>query len=410
MNNIFQSPLKPVSEALTHMLKQASCDLATETISLLQAHNRILAQDQLAQVDVPPADNSAMDGYALCYQELQQQYLHVSQRIAAGQVPIPLHPGTAARLFTGAEVPLGADLVVAQEDCEVSGATIRIHGQQQLGQFIRRRGQDITRGTVVCRQGTRLQARHMGVLASIGIAQIEVYRPLRVGVACTGSELVDPGRALRAGQIYNSNRYLLAGLCAGLGFNLIDLGIVADHVDNTRIALEQAATQVDVLITSGGVSVGEEDHVKTAVQQLGNLELWQLASKPGKPMAFGYIKDTPFLGLPGNPASVLVTFTILARPFLMALQGQCTDPNEPMVLTGQLVNPPAQASDRQQYLRARVVPSTVEAGLQLQILANQSSGVLTTAIKGQGLVVVPPGQAGAEVARVVFLPYSKLEC
>jgi molybdopterin molybdotransferase len=409
MKHISDSPMKPVSEALAYMLKHAKGDLATETINLMQAHNRILAQAQIAQMDVPPADNSAMDGYALNFHDLQQQPLEVSQRIAAGQVSVPLQSGTAARVFTGAEIPAGANLVIAQEDCEIQGMAIKINGQHQLRQFIRRCGQDITRGTLACHRGTRLKARHMGVLASIGLAKIVVYRPLRVGIICTGSELIEPGQSLYPGQIYNSNRYLITGLCAGLGFNPIDLGIVTDHFDTTLKALKQAAAQVDVIITSGGISVGEEDHVKAAAQQLGQLEWWKLASKPGKPMAFGHIQNTPFLGLPGNPASVLVTFTILAKPFLLALQGQCTDPDGPVVLTGQLLNPPKQTSERQQYLRARVVSSTAAQGLQLEILADQSSAVLTTAIKGHGLVVIPPAQAGAEIKQVVFLPYSQLE-
>ena len=353
--------LTSVAAAQQQIMSTATCVLPTEGVPLFNARGRVLSAPVVSSVAVPPADNSAMDGYALRLDDLHLDMIPVSQRIAAGQAPATLEAHTCARVFTGAEVPSNAQLVVIQEDVELVAGGIRILASaltqgQKLGQFIRLKGQDVAAGEVVCHIGTRLEARHLGVLASIGIEKVNVYTRLKVAIASTGSELVNPGKALKVGQIYNSNRFLLAGLVDQLGMELVDLGIITDQRSITEEALALAADQADIIITSGGGSEGEEDHVKAAVATLGQLDVWKLAIKPGKPLAFGRVKQTPFFGLPGNPASVLVTFMVMARPFLLALQG-CTTTQE-LSLNARLLNPPQQPSVRQEYLRVRLVENT----------------------------------------------------
>ncbi|MDP6189341.1 MAG: molybdopterin molybdotransferase MoeA, partial [Gammaproteobacteria bacterium] len=316
-----QPGLMSIGEALATIMADINCLLDTERIPLQQAHGRVLAADLQAQVNVPPADNSAMDGYALRMADLTSRVIPVSQRVAAGQVPQPLQPGTCARIFTGAEVPEGAELVVMQEQTKLLDEGVQVLGEHQSGAFIRRVGQDVEQGSLVLTRGSLLSPRHMGVLASIGIDRVTVYRRLKVAILSTGSELVNPGTRLQAGQIYNSNSFQLAGLLAQLGVDLVDLGTIGDDAGTTRDALSKAASQADVVITSGGVSVGEEDYVKSSVAALGALDVWKLAIKPGKPLAFGHVANTPFFGLPGNPASVLVTFMALVKPYLLAQQG-----------------------------------------------------------------------------------------
>ena len=399
--------LTSVAAAQQQIMSTATCVLPTEGVPLFNARGRVLSAPVVSSVAVPPADNSAMDGYALRLDDLHLDMIPVSQRIAAGQAPATLKAHTCARVFTGAEVPSNAQLVVIQEDVELVAGGIRILASaltqgQKLGQFIRLKGQDVAAGEVVCHIGTRLEARHLGVLASIGIEKVNVYTRLKVAIASTGSELVNPGKALKVGQIYNSNRFLLAGLVDQLGMELVDLGIITDQRSITEEALALAADQADIIITSGGVSEGEEDHVKAAVATLGQLDVWKLAIKPGKPLAFGRVKQTPFFGLPGNPASVLVTFMVMARPFLLALQG-CTTTQE-LSLNARLLNPPQQPSVRQEYLRVRLVENT-QSGIVLEAMTNQNSGVLTTAVKGDGLAVVKVNTCGAEAQEVEFLPY-----
>jgi molybdopterin molybdotransferase len=403
-----KTSLTSVLAAQQQIMATAKCELTTELVSLFHARGRVLSAPLVSAVNVPPADNSAMDGYALRVEDLHLDIIPVSQRVAAGQVPRTLKAHTCSRVFTGAEVPDNAELVVIQEDVEVVDGGIRILASaleqgQKKGQFIRLRGQDVVLGQVVCETGTKLEARHLGVLASMGIAQVDVYRRLKVAIGSTGSELVNPGQELKAGQIYNSNRYLLAGLVDQLGMELVDIGIITDERSTTESALALASDQADIIITSGGVSEGEEDHVKGAVETLGQLDVWKLAIKPGKPLAFGRVKRTPFFGLPGNPASVLVTFMVMARPFLLALQG-CTSTQEHS-LNARLVNPPKRPSIRQEYLRVRLV-SNNQSGLVVEAMTNQNSGVLTTAMKGDGLAVVKANTCGEGALQVEFLPYA----
>ena len=403
-----KTSLTSVAAAQQQIMSMATCVLSNEWVPLFYARGRVLSAPVVSSVAVPPADNSAMDGYALRLDDLHLDIIPVSQRIAAGQAPTTLQAHTCARVFTGAEVPSNAQLVVIQEDVELVAGGIRILASalaqgQKLGQFIRLKGQDVAAGEAVCNTGTRLEARHLGVLASIGIEQVNVYQRLKVAIASTGSELVNPGQALKVGQIYNSNRFLLAGLVDQLGMELVDLGIITDQRSITEEALALAADQADIIITSGGVSEGEEDHVKAAVATLGQLDVWKLAIKPGKPLAFGRVKQTPFFGLPGNPVSVLVTFMVMARPFLLALQG-CTT-TQGFNLNARLLNPPQRPSIRQEYLRVRLVEST-QSGIVLEAMTNQNSGVLTTAMKGDGLAVVKANTCGDQAQDVEFLPYA----
>jgi len=403
-----KTSLTTVSTAQQHIMSTVKCGLTTEQVSLFHSRGRVLSAPVVSAVNVPPADNSGMDGYAMQMEDLSLDIIPVSQRVAAGQVPRALETHTCSRVFTGAEVPHNAELVVMQEDVELVEGGIRIRTSallqdQKLGQFIRLTGQDVVMGQVVCQAGTKLEARHLGVLASMGIDTVDVYQRLKVAIASTGSELVNPGQDLKAGQIYNSNRFLLAGLVDQLGMELVDIGIITDELSTTQTALSSAADQADIIITSGGVSEGEEDHVKDAVETLGQLDVWKLAIKPGKPLAFGRVKQTPFFGLPGNPASVLVTFMVMARPFLLALQG-CTN-TQGYSLNARLVNPPKRPSIRQEYLRVRLVPSA-QSGLVLEAMTNQNSGVLTTAMEGDGLAVVKANTCGDDAQDVEFLPYS----
>lgn len=394
--------LMPVEEALQRLLDPVTVTEKTETVSIMDALGRVLAQDVRSSVDVPPADNSAMDGYCIRFEDFQpDQAMVVSQRIPAGVPPERLQPGTVARIFTGAEVPDNADTVIMQEDVTADENGILINEAPELGQHIRPRGQDIQEGQVILERGARIRPQDMGLLASVGVSRVEVYRPLRVAIVSTGDELVEPGTPLAKGQIYNSNRYTLIGLLKGLGLDVLDLGVVPDDVEATEAAFIRAATEADVVLSSGGVSVGEEDHIKGVLEKLGQLSFWRLAIKPGKPFTMGRIMDTPFAGLPGNPAAVFVTFTLLCRPWLLKMQGASQYlPTEVLVPAAFATRKPG---GRQEYLRSRLVET--EQGAQVETYPNQSSGVLFSASWGNGFAVVPPGQVVAKGDLVRFLPY-----
>ncbi|WP_428035827.1 molybdopterin molybdotransferase MoeA [Amphritea sp.] len=397
--------LMPVAEALEKLLAEARVNVTTELVNIADALGRVLAEDQLSTVDVPPRDNSAMDGYALKLSDLAVgNRLVVSQRIPAGSAPKPLQSGTAARIFTGSEIPQGADAVVMQENTTAGESGdqywVDINEMPVVGDNIRPQGQDIRAGQVVMPAGTRMQAMHLGVLASVGIAAVRVYRPLRVAVMATGDELVMPGNPLLPGQIYNSNLFTIRGLLQGLGCEIVDSGIVKDTLEGTQVALRQASERADCIITSGGVSVGEEDHVKAAVESQGELKLWKLAMKPGKPMAFGYVNGKPLLGLPGNPAAVLVTFSILARPFLLRLMGAVHE--EVYSFSVEVGFSRARAISRQEYLRVQLVDGRAMMG------SSQSSGVLSSSITAAGYLVVPPDTVVAEGDRLMFIPFSEV--
>jgi molybdopterin molybdotransferase len=388
-----------VEQAVGILLEGADCLVGVEEVDLIGARGRTLAGDLVASIDVPPADNSAMDGYALRHADWKEPAaaLPLSQRITAGAAPAPLAAGTAARIFTGAEVPHGADTVVMQEHCEGSESEVRVLRLPAAGANIRRRGQDIARGQRVLSCGHRLRPQDLGLAASLGVARVAVYRRLRAAILSTGDELVEPGVVAGAGQIYNSNRFTLSGQLAAWGFEVVDLGVVRDDPRAVLEALVRAAREADVIITSGGVSVGEEDHVKSAVESLGSLDLWRIAIKPGKPFAWGRVQDTPFLGLPGNPVSVLVTLLVVARPFLFACQGVADTVVQAVSQPAAFAKP---GSSREDYLRVRGGP----AGLEL--FPNQSSGVLYSAAWGDGLVRQKVDEDIEAGGRVEFLPWA----
>ncbi len=380
------SPLLSVDEALERVLAGARPVAQTETLPLLEADGRVLAADVVSPLDVPGFDNSAMDGYAVALPEgaAPPYRLPVTQRIAAGSVGAALQPGQAARIFTGAPVPVGTTGVVMQEDCQLDGEVVTINVPVKPGQHIRRRGEDIATGTVVAAHGERLDPARLSLIASIGVPAVQVAARPRVAVMFTGDELTLPGEPLPPGGIYNSNRFALISLLKRLGCTVVDLGNVPDKRDATVAALSKAGEEVDLIVTSGGVSVGEEDHVKMAVEQLGALDLWRIAMKPGKPLAFGRVGNTPFIGLPGNPVSSFVTFGLFVRPFLLALQG-APDARRPIALPAGFAWP--RPDRRREFLRARW---NAETG-SLELFSNQGSGVMTSVVWADGLVEVEPG-------------------
>ena len=407
-------PLKALSEALDQLLGHAHPLQAVECVATADADGRVLAQDVVSALHVPPQDNSSMDGYAVCGEDVSELGLAypVSQRIAAGTSGHALKAGTVARIFTGAPIPAGADAVVMQEDCTVLAQTdgaglslVSINAMPLPGQWIRRAGEDVALGDVVMGKGTRLGPVELGLAASIGLAALSVVRRPRVALFSTGDELVMPGTVapqdMRPGAIYNSNRFFLAALLRRLGCDVTDMGIVPDQRDATVRALREAAARHDVILTSGGVSVGEEDHVKPAVQALGSLDLWQVAIKPGKPFAHGRIGSAHFLGLPGNPVSSLVTFLVLVRPFLLRLQGVTDIAMKTVAARADFDWP--RADKRQEFLRVRRNPL---GGLDLY--PNQSSGVLTSAVWGDGLAVNPAGATIAYGDSVSFVSFAEL--
>lgn len=406
-------PLLSLDEALARLVAGASPRriVQSETISSFDALGRVLAADVMSTLDVPPADNTSMDGYALRAADVPVAgtVLAVSQRIPAGVVGAALQPGTAARIFTGGQVPHGADAVVMQEHCaslpgDLAGGglgQVRVDTVPKPGQWIRRAGEDVRRGATVLAAGTRLTPQALGMAASVGAATLAVWRRPRVALFSTGDELAMPGEPLKPGAIYNSNRYTLRALLLAAGCDVQDLGIVPDRLDATRDALRRAAAGSDLILTSGGVSVGEEDHLKPAVTAEGALDLWQIAMKPGKPLAFGHVGDALFIGLPGNPVSSFVTFLLAVAPVLRALQGM--DPTGPTALSLRADFDWPKPDRRREFLRGRL---NTAGGLEL--FGNQSSGVLNSTVWADGLVDIPAGQVVQRGDAVRFLPMDSL--
>lgn len=402
--NESKKPLMPVGEALARLLENTVSPPETESIATESTLGRVLAEAQISGIDVPPLDNSAMDGYAIRTGDAGP--LRVTQRIPAGTVGHPLQPCTAARIFTGAPTPAGCDAVVMQEYCRQEGDTLHIDKPPRPGENIRRAGEDIANGAKILPAGTKLGPAEMGLAASVGLARLPVYRKLRVATFFTGDEIVMPGHALQPGQIYNSNRFLLAGLLAALGCEVIDLGNVADDLDATIATLQQAAAQADLIVTSGGVSVGEEDHVKAAVERIGKIDLWKIAVKPGKPLAFGSAAGTPFIGLPGNPVSAFVTFCIFVRPFILRCQGvQELTPTSFQVRSISDWSKPD--PKRREFLRARIETGE-DGGPVARLYPHQGSGVLTSCAWSDGLVEVLDATPIKHGELVKFIPFMGL--
>ena len=407
--------LMSVDDALVFILSKAAPISDIEDLDISHALGRILARPQISTINVPPYDNSAMDGYAFASCDISTDgdtQLRVSQRIAAGQTSQPLIPGTAARIFTGAPIPLGADCVVMQEHCHAANDVVITSPPVHAGQNIRARGEDVKAGATILEAGIKLRPQDMGLAASIGVAQLPVYRPLRVAIFSTGDELTAPGTPLAPGKIYNANRYTLTGLLHALHCDVIDVGIVPDNLAATRAALAAAAQQSDLIITSGGVSVGDEDHVKAAVEALGHLDMWRIAMKPGKPLAFGSINNltqnglsTPFFGLPGNPVSVFATFCLFVRPFILRRQGMTHTLPQPVSVRADFDW--LQSGNRREYLRARLHTGT-DGTTSAVIYSNQSSAALTSVSWAHGLICIAEGTTVQRGQMVSFIPFTEL--
>jgi molybdopterin molybdotransferase len=403
--------LLTVEQAIEKILMQAIAVEQVETVNILDALNRVLAEDLHSGINVPGYDNSAMDGYAVRSEDCQTAgvELPVTQRIPAGQVGIALQAGSAARIFTGAPVPEGADAVVMQEMCEQRdeknhGDRVIINTVVKAGTNVRRAGEDIAKNSTVLKAGKRLRAQELGLIASVGLAEFKVKRKLKVATFFTGDELVTPGRPLASGQIYNSNRYTLRGLLQVMDCEIIDLGIVPDTLEATVDVLKQAAAGADLVITSGGVSVGEEDYVRIALEKLGELTMWRIAMKPGKPVAFGKVDKTLFIGLPGNPVSVFVTYLLFARALIFKLQGVEDCQAKSVSVIADFDWPQVQ---RQEYLRVRLVQKDGQTVAQLY--PHQGSGVLSSASWADGLVEVLVGNEIKKGELVGYLPFEGLQ-
>ena len=400
--------LLSVDEALGILLAGARPVADTEQVATLAASGRVLAEAQHSTLNVPSVDNTSMDGYAVHAADCAsgEARLPVVQRIPAGSVPQLLARGAAARIFTGAPIPPGADAVVMQELCAQDGDAVIVKHRPEPGEWVRRVGEDIRAGSEILAQGMKLRPQDTGLAASVGLAALPLYRRLRVAVFFTGDELVMPGEPLPPGRIYNSNRYTLNGLLQLFGCEVRDYGIVPDRLETTRKVLCEAAAGNDLIVTSGGVSVGEEDHIKPAVEAEGRLSMWKIAVKPGRPLAFGEVNagaghKAHFIGLPGNPVSSFVTFLVFVRPFILRCQGvaRVAPPSFPLRADFDWPKP----DSRREFLRVKL-----NAGGGLDLFANQSSAVLTSAVWGDGFVDNPAKHAIRRGDAVKFLPFSEL--
>jgi len=411
MNDCCYNPnekMLTTDEAIDFLLERSHATELTETINTLDAIDRVLAQSIISTLNVPPLDNSAMDGYVTRFSDLNsdaETTLVISQRIAAGYIGDELEKGTAARIFTGAPIPEGADTVIMQEQCQQLDHNVVISGKIREGQHIRRAGEDITQGSEVMSAGQKLRPQDLGLIASVGVAEILVYKKITVAIFSTGDELLTPGDPVEPGKIYNSNRYTLTGLLQKLGCEIIDLGCIQDDLDATVEAMKQAAEQADLIMTTGGVSVGEEDYIKLAIDKLGSVEMWRVAMKPGKPVAFGKVNKTPFIGLPGNPVSVFVTFCLFARVVIRTMQG-CNNvlPRKLQVIAG---FDWARKGPRREFVRGQLVVND-QGQQQAFVYSTHSSGVLTSTTWADGLIEIPENACFEKGATLNWLDFSEL--
>jgi len=407
MNHCDTSPLLAYHEALEQLTDSIAPLGKIVEKSLFQVLGAVLAQSVESHIDVPGCAMSSMDGYAINTTDLAEQgitTLPLSQRIAAGGVAETLTPGTAAQIFTGAPVPRGADAVIMQEQVQLHAQDISFESRPTEGNNIRPVGNDICRGTTILSKGCRLRAQDIGLAASVGLQTLPVFAPIKVGIFFTGDELVEPGETLAIGKIYDSNRYTLHGLLETMGCEIIDLGLVGDTLDATREAMLRATTQADLVVTTGGVSVGEEDHVRIAIEHLGELRLWRLGIKPGKPLAYGQIDDTAFMGLPGNPVSVFATFCLFVCPVIQIMQGR--EWHKPISLPVRADFDWPKADSRREFLRARL-DTDADRQTRVQIYPNQDSGVLTSTVWADGFVEIAENQTVRAGEMVNYLPFAQ---
>jgi molybdopterin molybdotransferase len=398
------SQLLTVEQAQEQLLSQLKLNAQTESCSLHVASWRVLCEDIVSGIESPPANLAMMDGYALAISETAKTgtQFTISQRIAAGSIPnSTLQADEAARIFTGAMLPKGATTVVMQEMVSVQNNTITLLTDINPKQHIRYQGEEIQIGQTLLKAGTRLSPPAIGLCASIGLAQLPVYRTLSVALLVTGSELIEPGQPIEQGKIYNANLYLLESLLRAHGFDVVSMGVVADNLTATVNRLRDAAA-FDAIISTGGVSVGEEDHIRAAVDQLGHIDSWRVRMKPGKPFTFGRVQETPFFGLPGNPVAAFTCFHLFALPALRRLQGlpDMTIQAEPVTADFEF-----HAGDRREYLRARLI---TQLGQRVaQVYPNQGSAVLASTVWAEGFVQVQEGTTIKPGDRIAFIPFSQ---
>jgi len=407
MNTCDTTELLTYDDALAKLTAGITPIGAVVEVELRAALGAVLAADIESAIDVPGCAMSSMDGYAICTTDLAatgSTSLPVSQRIPAGSAAEALAPGSAARIFTGAPVPLGADAVIMQEQVTTAGEQISFDLRPGGGSNIRPAGNDIKRDTRILSRGCRLRAQDIGLAASVGLQTLPVYEPVRVGMFFTGDELVEPGETLATHEIYDSNRYTLHGLLAAMGCEIVDLGLVGDTLAATRAAMQQASTLADLVVTSGGVSVGEEDHVRIAIEQLGELRMWRIGIKPGKPLAYGQINGTAFMGLPGNPVSVFATFCLFVCPLIQIMQGRGW--RKPIALPVRADFDWPQPDSRREFLRARLVRDASDETV-VQIYPNQDSGVLTSTVWADGFVEIAEQQTVSRGQVVNYLPFAQ---
>ncbi|WP_316860177.1 gephyrin-like molybdotransferase Glp [uncultured Cohaesibacter sp.] len=404
-----KKPLMEVEDALSKILAGLSALDRTETVDLMAGRGRVLARDVVATTNAPPEDNSAMDGYAVRCDSLMSDAsrlsLPVLQRIAAGDVGVPMEPNSAARIFTGAAVPAGAQSVVIQEKCEEKDGVVTFKTPVKPGDNIRRIGEDISVGDVAVRAGTRLAPSHLAMAASIGVGTLTVFKPVKVAILSTGDELTDPGQPLGQGKIYNSNRYALNGLLEQLGCEVVDMGWAEDDLETIKQKLEKSADAADLILTTGGVSVGEEDHVKAAIEALGDLEIWSLNIKPGKPVAYGHVKNTIFVGLPGNPVSTYVTFLLIAGPVIRKLQGQAETVKPVWCLPAGFER--SKPGKRREYIRVKAVVGE-DGKMELHSFSRQGSAIMNSVCWADGLAKIPEDTLVNKGDMLDFLPFDQL--
>lgn len=388
-----------IEEALEILLTNTHKPTKTILVPIHQSLGMTLAKDITSTINIPPKDSSAMDGYAFNLADFDKQPLPISTKICAGDNSPRLVSSSAARIFTGGQIPLGANVVVMQEDCNENNNKVEIFNKPELNQHIRKRGDDIKKGEIVLKKGEKIRAQTIGLLSSLGLQKILVYQTLKVGIFTTGNEVINPGKAKKSTQIYNSNRGTLLGLLIDMGIPIIDLGIIKDDLNDTKNILKSASEKADVIISSGGVSVGQEDYIKDGLADLGQLIMHKVRMKPGKPIAFGKIKQTFFLGLPGNPVSVFAVFNLFVRPFLAKLMGDEYYSQVDYILCADFNW--NKSGNRREYLRAK------QYGNKVNIYPNQSSGVLSSVHWADGFAVVKEGETVKKGDKITFIPFSQ---